>query len=62
MEQTVCQSCAMPCGACREFFMQVAYENRDMEILADFDARKMVLLKDLIPNWCGDKRYKKNKD
>ena len=49
----------MPCGACREFFMQFAYENRNMEILTDFESRKTVLLKDLIPNWWGDKRYKK---
>ena len=49
----------MPCGACREFFMQFAYENRDMEILTDFESRKTVLLKDLIPNWWGEKRYKK---
>ena len=46
-----------PCGACREFFMQAAYENRNMEILTDFGTRKTVLLKGLIPNWWGDKRY-----
>ena len=50
----------MPCGACREYFMQAAYENRDMEILVDYDSRKTILLKDLIPNWWGDKRYNKN--
>ncbi|MBQ6324221.1 MAG: cytidine deaminase [Bacilli bacterium] len=49
----------MPCGACREFFMQLAYENRNMEILTDYETRKVVLLKDLIPNWWGDKRYDK---
>ena len=49
----------MPCGACREFFMQLAYENRDMEILTDYETRKTVLLKDIIPNWWGDKRYNK---
>ena len=49
----------MPCGACREFFMQAAYENRDMEILTDYETRKVVYLKDLIPNWWGDKRYNK---
>ncbi len=47
----------MPCGACREFFMQLAYENRNMEILTDYETRKVVILKDLIPNWWGDKRY-----
>ena len=49
----------MPCGACREYFMQAAYENRDMEILTDYDTRKVVYLRDLIPNWWGDKRYNK---
>ncbi len=49
----------MPCGACREFFMQAAYENRDMEILTDYETRKVVYLRDLIPNWWGDKRYNK---
>ncbi len=48
----------MPCGACREFFMQFAYENRNMEIITDFKSRKTVKLKDLIPNWWGDKRYR----
>ena len=49
----------MPCGACREFFMQLNYENRNMEILTDYDSRKTILLKELIPNWWGDKRYEK---
>lgn len=49
----------MPCGACREFLMQLSYENRNMEILTDYESRKVVLLKDLVPNWWGDKRYNK---
>ena len=51
----------MPCGACREFFMQLDYDNRNMEILTDYETRKTVLLKDIIPNWWGDKRYNQNK-
>ena len=47
----------MPCGACREFLMQLSYENRNMEILTDYETRKTVLLKDVIPNWWGDRRY-----
>ena len=47
----------MPCGACREFFMQLDYDNRDMEILTDYETRKTVKLVDLIPNWWGNKRY-----
>ena len=47
----------MPCGACREFFMQLAKENRDMEIMVDFEKRETVRLKELIPNWWGEERY-----
>lgn len=39
----------IPCGACREFLMQLNYENRNMEILTDYETRKTVILKDLIP-------------
>jgi len=49
----------MPCGACREFLMQLSYDNRNIEILTDYDTRETVLLKDVIPNWWGDKRYNK---
>lgn len=31
----------MPCGACREFLMQLSYENRNMEIMTDFKSRKI---------------------
>ena len=47
----------MPCGACREYFMQAAFENRNMEILIDYESRKTIKLEELIPNWWGDKRY-----
>jgi cytidine deaminase len=47
----------MPCGACREFLMQLNYENRNAEILVDYESRKTVLLKDMIPHWLGEKRY-----
>jgi len=47
----------MPCGACREFFMQLDYENRNIEILTDYETRKTVYLRELIPNWWGEKRY-----
>ena len=48
----------IPCGACREFLMQLNYENKNMEILTDYETRKIVYLKDLIPNWWGERRYK----
>ncbi len=47
----------MPCGACREFFMQLNYDNRDMEILTDYETRRTVKLIDLIPHWWGNKRW-----
>jgi cytidine deaminase len=48
-------SVGAPCGVCREFMMQLAYENRDAEILADIDTLKTVTLKDILPDWWGDK-------
>jgi cytidine deaminase len=50
----------MPCGACREFFMQLNIKNKDMEIMTDFETRKTVKLESLIPNWWGTKRYEQN--
>ncbi len=50
----------MPCGACREFFMQLNYDNKDMEILVDYDTKETIKLKELIPNWWGDERFNKN--
>ena len=46
-----------PCGACREFFMQLSAKNADMEILTDYDSRATVKLRDLIPDWWGWERY-----
>lgn len=51
-----------PCGACREFFMQLDERNRDMEILSDYESRKTVRLGELIPAWWGDQRYAEAKD
>ena len=47
----------MPCGACREFLMQLAEENRNMEIMVDFKTRKIVTLADLTPEWWGNAWY-----
>ncbi len=47
----------MPCGACREFFMQLNLRNRDMEIMVDYDARQTVTLGELTPDWWGMERY-----
>ena len=51
----------MPCGACREFFMQMSDKNKDMEIMMDYSTRKTIRLNELIPNWWGWKRYNQDK-
>lgn len=48
----------MPCGACREFLMQLSAENRNMEIMVDYDRRQTVTLEELMPNWWGEERYR----
>ena len=50
----------MPCGACREFLMQLSYQNKDMEIMVDYEKRETVTLEALLPNWWGVKRYKES--
>ncbi len=51
----------MPCGACREFLLQLSDKNKDIEILTDFETRKTVKLIDLMPGWWGWKRYNNKK-
>ena len=47
----------MPCGTCREFLLQLSSENKNTEILVDYESRKTIKLEDTLPNWWGDKRY-----
>lgn len=47
----------MPCGACREFFMQLSLKNKDMEIMTDLQKKEIVTLEELMPNWWGMDRY-----
>lgn len=47
----------MPCGACREFFLQLSLKNKDMEIMIDYEKREIVTLEELIPKWWGMERY-----
>ncbi len=44
-----------PCGACREYLMQLDKESGNIEILADFRTMKVVRLKELVPDWWGGK-------
>lgn len=51
----------MPCGACREFLMELSLKNKDMEIMVDYKTRETIRLEELLPNWWGMMRYEKNK-
>lgn len=52
----------MPCGACREFLYQLNEENEDMEIMADYEKRETVTLKELLPDWWGKDRFAEAKE
>lgn len=51
-------SVGAPCGACREYMMQLDQESGDIEILMDYNTRKITKLKDLIPEWWGQERMR----
>lgn len=50
-----------PCGACREYMMQLDKDSGEIEILLDLDSQKTVKLKELIPDWWGKERFYRNK-
>lgn len=47
-----------PCGACREYMMQLDKESGDIEILLDLESRRTIRLKELIPDWWGEESFK----
>ena len=52
-------SSAMPCGACREFLLELNTENKDAEFMMDYNIRKTVKVAELIPYWWGEERASK---
>ena len=46
-----------PCGACREYMMQLDKDSGEIEILLDLESKKTVRLKELIPDWWGADRF-----
>ena len=46
-----------PCGACREYMMQLDKDSADIEILMDLETRRTVTLGELIPKWWGKERF-----
>lgn len=47
-----------PCGACRELLMELDKESGNIEILTDYEKRKTVQLKELMPDWWGCRQFK----
>jgi len=50
-------SIGSPCGACREYMMQLDKDSGSIEILLDFKNKKTITLKELIPDWWGYRRF-----
>lgn len=46
-----------PCGACREYMMQLDKDSGEIEILLDLETEETVKLKELLPNWWGTYRF-----
>ncbi len=49
-------SIGFPCGACRELMMQLSSNSKNIEILVSLNPLKVVTLKELVPDWWGDKK------
>lgn len=52
----------MPCGACREYLMQLDKDSKDIEILANAETKTVVKLGELIPMWWGYERFENKKE
>jgi len=46
-----------PCGACREFMMQLDRDSGEIEMLLELDTEKTVKLRELVPDWWGKDRF-----
>ena len=46
----------MPCGACREFLMELHPDNRSLEFMVDYETRQTITLGELLPLWWGEER------
>ena len=46
-----------PCGACREYLMQLDKDSKDIVILKDRATYETITLGELIPDWWGVERF-----
>ena len=49
-------SVGLPCGACREFLMQLDKSSPEMKVLVDKEIERAVTLGELMPDWWGVER------
>jgi cytidine deaminase len=49
----------LPCGACREFLMQLDKDSGNIEILINYETMETVKLKDIMPMWRGESEFEK---
>lgn len=49
----------MPCGACREFLMELNPANKETEFMVDFAKREIITIGELLPHWWGAERAEK---
>ena len=47
-----------PCGACREYMMQLDRIAEKLKFLLDLETKKTVRLKELVPDWWGYDRFR----
>lgn len=47
----------MPCGACREYLMQLEKNSKDIEILDNLATKEVVRLEELVLKWWGYERF-----
>ena len=50
-------SVGYPCGACREFMMQLSERSCDITILTDIEKKTTITLGELMPAWWGRERF-----
>ena len=64
IEKLVCvmrnREVGSPCGACREYLMQLDKDSKDIVILRERDTYETIRLEELIPDWWGYDRFKEN--
>lgn len=46
-----------PCCVCREYMMQLDKDSGDIEVLLDYDTKKTIKLRELVPEWWGYHKF-----